>query len=234
MFAHYLLYAARLADTLGDAAAVRHFVARVPPPREITNFPMLRAPLATLPARLAWLDGRPDEARALWGALIEDEAAIDVIGLAQEARLRYAHALLALGRRGEAAAVLKPLLRAVAETGEVGGLLLAGPEALAALAAAPWRAELAPPDVAVLSGCVQRISGLAAASAAGTAEPASSLLSQRELEVLARIAAGESNKLIARALALSPHTVKRHVANILDKLHLRSRGQAAQWYRARR
>lgn len=58
-------------------------------------------------------------------------------------------------------------------------------------------------------------------------------LSPRELEVLARIAAGDSNKLIARALDLSPHTVKRHVANILDKLGLASRGQASAWYRNR-
>jgi LuxR family maltose regulon positive regulatory protein len=55
-------------------------------------------------------------------------------------------------------------------------------------------------------------------------------LSSREREVLARIAAGDSNKLIARAFDLSPHTVKRHVANILDKLDLRSRGQAAAWF----
>jgi ATP/maltotriose-dependent transcriptional regulator MalT len=48
------------------------------------------------------------------------------------------------------------------------------------------------------------------------------------------IAAGDSNKLIARAFDLSPHTVKRHVANILDKLAVQSRGQAAAWYLARR
>jgi LuxR family maltose regulon positive regulatory protein len=52
-------------------------------------------------------------------------------------------------------------------------------------------------------------------------------LSGREHEVLQRIAAGDSNKLIARALGLSPHTVKRHVANILDKLDARTRAQAA-------
>ena len=39
------------------------------------------------------------------------------------------------------------------------------------------------------------------------------------------------NPLIARLLDISPHTVKRHVANILDKLALASRGQAAAWYR---
>jgi LuxR family maltose regulon positive regulatory protein len=69
---------------------------------------------------------------------------------------------------------------------------------------------------------------IAAAASAGE------LLSERELEVLARIAAGDSNKLIARAFDLSPHTVKRHVANILDKLDLRSRGQASAWYHEHR
>jgi DNA-binding NarL/FixJ family response regulator len=59
--------------------------------------------------------------------------------------------------------------------------------------------------------------------------PAACTLSQREREVLQRIAAGDSNKMIARALSLSPHTVKRHVANILDKLGARTRSQAAAW-----
>ncbi|MDB6000129.1 MAG: hypothetical protein JWP52_1828, partial [Rhizobacter sp.] len=62
-------------------------------------------------------------------------------------------------------------------------------------------------------------------------EPASGhSISEREREVLERMAAGDSNKLIARALDLSPHTVKRHVANILDKLELSTRGQAAAWF----
>ena len=63
--------------------------------------------------------------------------------------------------------------------------------------------------------------------------PAAAPLTLREREVLARIAGGDSNKLIARALGLSLHTVKRHVANILDKLDARSRSQAAAWWQAR-
>jgi len=47
------------------------------------------------------------------------------------------------------------------------------------------------------------------------------------------MARGMSNKLIARELDLSPHTVKRHVANVLDKLDLASRSEAAAWYHAR-
>jgi LuxR family maltose regulon positive regulatory protein len=56
-------------------------------------------------------------------------------------------------------------------------------------------------------------------------------LSDREREVLAAVAEGAGNKHIARALDLSLHTVKRHIANILDKLDCASRGQAAEIYR---
>lgn len=57
-------------------------------------------------------------------------------------------------------------------------------------------------------------------------------LTDREIEVLELVSLGESNKAIARTLSLSPHTVKRHVANILDKLAVTSRGQAAAWLRS--
>jgi two-component system nitrate/nitrite response regulator NarL len=52
-------------------------------------------------------------------------------------------------------------------------------------------------------------------------------LSAREREVLARIALGESNKLIARHLSIAETTVKIHVQHILRKLDLTSRVQAA-------
>jgi DNA-binding NarL/FixJ family response regulator len=51
-------------------------------------------------------------------------------------------------------------------------------------------------------------------------------LSERELEVLRLVARGDTNDTIADELCLSSHTVKRHVANILAKLHERTRGDA--------
>ena len=48
--------------------------------------------------------------------------------------------------------------------------------------------------------------------------------------MIALIARGQSNKIIARQLDLSPYTVKRHVANSLAKLGVGSRGQAAAWF----
>jgi NarL family two-component system response regulator LiaR len=52
-------------------------------------------------------------------------------------------------------------------------------------------------------------------------------LTSRELEVLREIALGHSNKTIAANLSLSEKTVKTHVSNILGKLHLDDRTQAA-------
>jgi DNA-binding NarL/FixJ family response regulator len=51
--------------------------------------------------------------------------------------------------------------------------------------------------------------------------PASSqTITGREREVLTRIALGESNKVIARALALSVKTIEKHRSNLMRKLHL--------------
>ena len=52
-------------------------------------------------------------------------------------------------------------------------------------------------------------------------------LTSREIEVLALIAQGHSNKEIAEKLAISIKTVKTHVGNILSKLHMADRTQAA-------
>ena len=51
-------------------------------------------------------------------------------------------------------------------------------------------------------------------------------VSQRELEVLALLAAGSSNKEIARQLEVSPNTVKTHIANLFDKLSAKRRTEA--------
>ena len=153
--------------------------------------------------------------------------------------LRGADLRLRLGRAPrDAAALLLPVFERHAGDADIAAVWLVGPELLAALARARWNGALPDEHIATLSRWAHDAAALRGAatpqptaSAAPKPPTPDAALSEREREVLARIAAGDSNKLIARAFDLSPHTVKRHVANILDKLDLRSRGQAAAWHR---
>jgi DNA-binding NarL/FixJ family response regulator len=54
-------------------------------------------------------------------------------------------------------------------------------------------------------------------------------LTDREREILGYIAHGASNREIGETLFITEGTVKNHVSNILSKLQLRDRTQAALW-----
>lgn len=57
-------------------------------------------------------------------------------------------------------------------------------------------------------------------------------LTPREIEILQQLASGQSNKELARSLAISPNTVKTHVARLYAKLEVRNRVEAiekARW-----
>jgi DNA-binding NarL/FixJ family response regulator len=109
--------------------------------------------------------------------------------------------------------------------------------------AALEHAELVKPDVIVLDARHPAATGpdfarrlVEAASARAAAAPgdpaagrALAALSPRELEVLRLLADGRENADIARELVISAQTVKRHVSNILRKLGLENRVQAATY-----
>lgn len=238
------IFGLRLTDLLGpDPAGLRHWTA------QLAAHAPERAPAgggspSLAPARLAAAEGRWDDAARLFAAALPNAPRLDQMGQAVELHLRSAHALLRCGRQAEAAAALQAALQRMANEGELGHALMAGPAVLAELAAADWGDAVGPAGRAALdeaAALARRLRQAGPAAAPHAARPASAAapamvatdpLSEREREVLERIAAGDSNKLIARALDISPHTVKRHVANILDKLALASRGQAAAWWRA--
>lgn len=74
---------------------------------------------------------------------------------------------------------------------------------------------------------VQSVSSLAGAPFEAQAQPLVEPLSAREREVLTLVAAGYTNREIARELVVSVGTVKKHLNNIFGKLGVRSRGQAS-------
>jgi DNA-binding NarL/FixJ family response regulator len=80
---------------------------------------------------------------------------------------------------------------------------------------------------AVLDPAVQQ--RLLSAAVRGPAAPAGDDLTPREAEVLRLIAAGKSNREIARALFVSEATVKTHVNRIFAKTGSRDRGQAVHY-----
>lgn len=96
-----------------------------------------------------------------------------------------------------------------------------GPAALAEAIRLAGRGE-AVLDPSVAARVVQEIHGRRSARINPFQE-----LSDREFEVLRLIAEGSSNAVIAETLSISEHTVKSHVGNILGKLQLDDRTQAA-------
>ena len=97
--------------------------------------------------------------------------------------------------------------------------------------AAPLAAELAArplgEQIAILARRARiRLPGPADGDAPGSGDLELGL-TERELEVLRLLAAGRSNRDIAAALFISPKTASVHVSNILAKLGLSRRGEAA-------
>jgi DNA-binding NarL/FixJ family response regulator len=169
------------------------------------------------------------EAVALTAELLPDVVLLDLVmpgvdglaalellaeqGLAERALVvtsfgEYRSALPALraGARGYISKEVDPAALATAVRAVAAGHVLLGPQVSAALVA-------------------QAIRG----TAPGQAEQPGPRLTAREREVLELIAAGHSNREIARSLGLAEKTIKTHVSNILMKLGVADRTQAALW-----
>jgi DNA-binding CsgD family transcriptional regulator len=114
-------------------------------------------------------------------------------------RLHYADMLLARNRAGDRAQAASLLLLAAADASALG-----------------------------MAGVQRRVAALQEqAGAAPMLRPYPAGLSEREVQVLAFVAAGKSNRQIAQALFVSPNTVANHVRSILGKTQCTNRTEAA-------
>jgi LuxR family maltose regulon positive regulatory protein len=209
----------RAAAVVGDAATLRTTIRELDALREAVggtlDEPRTKPQVPAL-AQLAWLEGRARRRdRAVGERRCVTRRRSTTTARRPRVRVRLARALVRQGDLVPAAKLLQSVFERAAADDAPGGALLAG-EALAEVASVEWGSALEASQRAKLRLWAQMT---ARSPERGPAPPlAPETLSPRELDVLRRIATGDSNKLIARAFDLSPHTVKRHVANILDKL----------------
>jgi DNA-binding NarL/FixJ family response regulator len=145
-------------------------------------------------------------------------APVDGIETTRQIRSRYDDVeVVALTSFGE-----EERVRAALEAGASGYLLKdADVDDVAGAVRAAHRGELQL-DPAVARLLMSSLRGI-------SRDDVSSALTRRELEVLALVGTGRANKEIAAELSISERTARTHVSNILRKLGLASRTQAALW-----
>jgi DNA-binding CsgD family transcriptional regulator/tetratricopeptide (TPR) repeat protein len=181
-----------------------------------------------------------EQARAEGGGAAEAWAAAVAAWRAADQPYPLAYALLRLAEVQAGAGQRLAAGQAVAEAHELAVRLGAEPVAAeAASLARRARLSLGPQageEVAGAAGPDGPGAGATGSGAGATSRPGDTPrgdelarfgLTEREREVLVRLAAGRSNPEIARELFISPKTASVHVSNILAKLGVGSRGEAA-------
>lgn len=231
----YLHVQARIHWRAEDADGLGALLPELGAPRSVREWPVLDTGAALVRGQHALLTGDLAAARAHLEHAAELQRAGRLPAFIGDARLSLAICCASQGEVATAAARLDDVLAEAALDDSLGALLLEPRHRLQAL----WQASegrLQAP-AAVRNALLRRLAAWTAgdehAAGAPHARPADDPLTEREREVLALLAEGQSNKLIARSLELSMHTVKRHVANILTKLALDGRTQAAAWWHRR-
>jgi DNA-binding CsgD family transcriptional regulator len=162
----------------------------------------IRAAVCSSEGALAAARGDNDAARRAFEDALDLLAASEARFEVGRVRLDLAAALTALGRDNGARHELEAALADFREMGADG-------------------------ERARSEAMLRRLQKTAVGLSAAAIETPLGGLSARELEVLALVAEGRTNRDIAQRLVLSEHTVNRHVANILRKLGLPSRAAAA-------
>ena len=189
--------AAALASTL-ETLDVRAQARQAPAASEV------RAAVATGAAEHSRLDGRSDPRR--WADATHRWQGLRFPAPAAYCRWRLAAAVLATGQRAEAVALWRDAHRAAVELG--------APRLQEVIEQEAGRAAI---PLAIDEG-----------DGAGAEEPEVPFgLTARELEVLALVATGRTNRQIGEALFISEKTASVHVSRILAKLGATSRAQAA-------
>jgi len=216
-----------------DRTALAEQAVPLAAPRQGREWPFVGPAADTVRGQAALLAGDLDAAQSALEAAVALHVRYPAPAFYPDPRVALAQTWLQRGFQAKAWATFLPVLDEVERDATPGRLLLEPPSVIQGLLAlcprssARRRAVTRPRSV--LQDWWQHD---APAQPRPTSATGPSLrLSERECEVMELVASGLPNKLLARQLDLSLHTVKRHVANILAKLDCDNRGQAADLWR---
>jgi len=182
-------------------------------------------------AELLWAEGRCDPDR--WAEVVAAFERLERPFRLAQARHRWAEALLDAGRASSPSRQVRdraaePLAQAYDTALRLGAVpLRESIEHLAGRARVPLPAPRDGAGAGSGEGARDGTGG-GAVALAPPADPVESFgLTRRERDVLRLVAAGRSNRQIAQELYISPKTASVHVSNILAKLEVSGRGEAA-------
>jgi DNA-binding CsgD family transcriptional regulator len=192
--AHGLEYLARAGAGAGDLAGARRASRDLDAIARAVGIPPFEATASIARGYVAIVAGDQDAARRYFEDAVDWFDRCGAPFETARARLDLARAL---GRLGQTPAALEEVRLAV---GALDGI-----------------------DAAFELSQAQALQKQLESTAPRRARTSSAGLTRRELEVVRLIAGGYSNHRIGQRLFISSHTVHRHVANLFDKLHVRSR-----------
>ena len=199
-----LHWAAEYLARRGDRAGAHACVEALTQIASATGTAYALGALAHAIGETALLEGDAESAAEQLARAVEIYRDVDVPFETAQVELRAGVALAAVGERDRALELLGDAYRRARK-----------------LRARPLAAEAANEVAALGESVSERLGNRAAADSEGAG------LTRRELEVVRMLAVGRTNREVAQELFLSPRTIDMHVRNILRKLDVRSRGEAA-------
>lgn len=230
----YLYLMARIHWSNGNEAGLRQAYARLLTAFREVEWPFMTGARGWAEAMVAYQDGDWPRVVGRLREVVDAQRRYPLLAIGGDVRLATVDALARSGDTGGAQALAAELLDDVLEAGRFGALLFERPELVVGMAD---RIDRSHPRRLAWLALVERYCELRPAvcpvGPTRSAAPGFTTIDEltaREREVIALIVKGASNKRIALTLDISLHTVKRHVANIIGKLGVHTRGEVIARY----
>jgi len=220
--AGYLIALGRIRLMQGRVGEARQAEQRIRTIENLREWPIAPVARAAFRGLICAAEGKEAEAELAFREAVALQERVRIDYFAGNARVQLATLLLRRGDEDQALAVFTPLLEEHERNRTAGALLMEGSAIRSLLRLARERSA----HPAFVGQLLRTMGEAPEPEQTSIVTPGGEPLTAREVEVLGLVAEGASNAAIGDKLAISVHTVKRHVANVLQKLGAASRAEA--------